>query len=450
MLSPLAGSLHSSLSREEENQVNRKVTMTKLTRVVSVIAAASLAATALVAAAAPSDAAATKTLVIATDLPLQGSSFDSNDSTNKAIALYLKSVGGKAGKYKITLKYYDNATATAGAWDAGQCTQNAQNHVANKAEIAVICTYNSGCAKIEVPILNQDPKGPMLMVSQANTNPGLTKSWKPGEPDVYYPAGVRNYARVCTTDDNQGAAAAQFAKSIGIKSVYVLNDTQTYGHGVAQAFTTEAKKQGLTVLSDGPSGQGWDTLQSDYTALFQKIAPLNPDMVYFGGIYDNNGGQLLKAKVAVLGDNTKVKLMAPDGFTGYPQFNADPNAAGAYLSFAGLSNELLVKNSPNGAGAKFLALYKKTFKKDPVGSYPIYGVAALQVELAAIAKSNGTRKSVTESVFSGLGITIPAAQSVLGKSLHISTLTGDTTAKDITIEQVVGGVETTLKAWTVK
>ena len=424
--------------------------MTKLTRVVSVVAAASLAATALVAAAAPSDAAATKTLVIATDLPLQGSSFDSNDSTNKAIALYLKSVGGMAGKFKITLKYYDDATATAGAWDAGQCAQNAQAHVANKAEVAVIGTYNSGCAKIEVPILNQDPKGPMLMVSQANTNPGLTKSWNPGEPDVYYPTGVRNYARVCTTDDNQGSAAAQFAKSIGVKSVYVLNDTQTYGQGVAQAFTTEAKKQGLNVLSSGPAGQGWDATQSDYTALFQKIAPLNPDMVYFGGIYDNNGGQLLKDKVAVLGDNTKVKLMAPDGFTGYPQFNSDPNANGAYLSFAGLSNELLVKNSPSGAGAQFLKSYQKTYKKAPVGSYPIYGVAALQVILAAIAKSDGTRKSITEQVFSGLGITIPAKQSVLGKALHISTLTGDTTAKDITIEQVTGGQEQTLKAWTVK
>ena len=424
--------------------------MTKLTRVVSVVAAVSMVATAFVAAAVPSQAAAVKTLVIATDLPLQGSSFDSNDSTNKAIALYLKSVGGMAGKFKITLKYYDDATATAGAWDAGQCTQNAQNHVANKSEVAVIGTYNSGCAKIEVPILNQDPKGPMLMVSQANTNPGLTKSWNPGEPDVYYPTGTRNYARVCTTDDNQGSAAAQFAKSIGVKSVYVLNDTQTYGQGVAQAFTTEAKKQGITVLSSGPAGQGWDTLQSDYTALFQKIAPLNPDMVYFGGIYDNNGGQLLKAKVAVLGDNVKVKLMAPDGFTGYPQFNSDPNADGAYLSFAGLSNELLVKNSPKGAGAKFLASYKKTYKKDPVGSYPIYGVAALQVILAAIAKSDGTRKSITENVFSGLGITIPANQSVLGKALHISTLTGDTTAKDITVEQIVGGQETTLKAWTVK
>jgi len=97
-----------------------------------------------------------------------------------------------------------------------------------------------------------------------------------------------------------------------------------------------------------------------------------------------------------------------------------------------------------------LALYKKTYKKDPVGSYPIYGVAALQVILAAIAKSDGTRKGVTEAVFSGTGVTIPAAQSVLGKALHISTLTGDTTAKDITVEQIVGGQETTLKAWTVK
>ena len=424
--------------------------MIKLTRVVSVVAAASMVATAFVAGAVPSQAAATKTLIIATDVPLQGSSFDSNDSTNKAIALYLKSIGGKIGKYSITLKYYDDATATAGKWDAAKCQQNAQSHVANKAEVAVIGTYNSGCAKIEIPILNQDPKGPMLMVSQANTNPGLTKSWNPGEPDIYYPNGLRNYARVCTTDDNQGSAAAQFAKSIGIKSVYVLNDTQTYGQGVAQAFTTEAKKQGLNVLSSGPAGQGWDATQSDYTALFQKIAPLKPDMVYFGGIYDNNGGQLLKDKVAVLGDNTAVKLMAPDGFTGYPQFNSDPNAAGAYLTFAGLSNELLVKNSPKGAGAKFLKAYKKAYKIAPVGSYPIYGVAALQVILAAIVKSDGTRKGVTEAVFSGTGITIPAAQSVLGKSLHISTLTGDTTAKDITVEQVVGGVETTLKAWTVK
>jgi len=424
--------------------------MTKLNRFASVVAAAGLAATALVAGTITQADAATKTLVISSDLPLQGSAFDSNDSTNKAIELYLKSMGYKAGKYTVSFKKYDNATAAAGSWDAAKCAANAQAHVANKAEVAVMGTYNSGCAKIIVPVLNQDPKGPMLMVSDANTNPGLTKAWNPGEPDVYYPNGVRNYARVCTTDDNQGSAAAQFAKSIGIKSVYVLNDTQTYGQGVAQAFTTEAKKLGLNVLSSGATGEGWDAKQSDYTALFTKIKALNPDMVYVGGIFDNNGGQLVKDKVAVLGDNTKVKFMGPDGFTGYPDLNKMPEAQGMYLSFAGLSTDLLLANDPMGAGATFVKAYKKAYGKDPVGSYPIYGVAAVQVILAAIAKSDGTRKGVNNAVFAGAGISIPAKQSVLGKELRISTLSGDTLAKDITIEVIKNNDETTLKAWTVK
>jgi branched-chain amino acid transport system substrate-binding protein len=173
-------------------------------------------------------------------------------------------------------------------------------------------------------------------------------------------------------------------------------------------------------------------------------------MVYIAGIFDNNGGQLVKDKFKVLGNNTVVKMMAPDGFTGYPDFNSMPEADGAYLSFAGLSTELLLKNSPNGAGAKFIKAYKAESKKEPVGSYPIYGVAAVQVILAALAKSDGTRKGVTNAIFSGAGITIPAGQSVLGKALTISTLTGDTLAKDITIEVVKGGQETTVKAWTVK
>ena len=144
-----------------------------------------------------------KTVVISTDLPLQGSSKDASDATNQAIELYLEQIGYKAGDYTVELKKYDDSTAAAGKWDQAQCTKNAQDHVANANEVAVMGTYNSGCAKIIVPVLNQDPNGPMLMVSQANTNPGLTKTWDPGEPDKYYPSGKRNYARVVTTDDNQ-------------------------------------------------------------------------------------------------------------------------------------------------------------------------------------------------------------------------------------------------------
>ena len=194
-------------------------------------------------------------------------------------------------------------------------------------------TYNSGCAKIKVPVLNQDPDGPMLMVSHANTNPGLTKTWDPGEPDKYYPTGKRNYARVVTTDDFQGTADAQFtAKDLKSRSCYVLNDNQTYGQGVAKAFVDNAKKSASRSSATTP----WDAKQPNYTALFQKIKAKNPDCIFLAGIYDNNGGQLVKDKVKVLGDNTRVKMMGPDGFTGYPDLQKQKEAEGMYISFAGL------------------------------------------------------------------------------------------------------------------
>ncbi|MFM8329086.1 MAG: branched-chain amino acid ABC transporter substrate-binding protein, partial [Actinomycetales bacterium] len=240
-----------------------------------------------------SSAQSATTLWISSDLPKQGGSADQSASTNKAIRLLLKQQGNKAGKFNIKFREYDNSTAAKGSWDDAQCAKNAQAHVASRDEVAVMGTYNSGCAKIIVPILNQDPKGPMVMVSNANTNPGLTKAWDPGEPDKYYPTGKRNYWRVVTTDDNQGNAAAQFAKSQGVKSVYVLNDRQTYGQGVARSFTSAAKKLGLNVLSSGDAGEGWDDKAPNYEALFTKIAALKPDMVYVGGIFDLNGGQLV-------------------------------------------------------------------------------------------------------------------------------------------------------------
>ena len=75
--------------------------------------------------------------------------------------------------------------------------------------------------------------------------------------------------------------------------------TQTYGQGVAKAFQDEAAKQGIKIVGN----EAWDAKQPNYTALFEGIKAKNPDCVYLGGINDNNGGQLIRDKVAVLGDN---------------------------------------------------------------------------------------------------------------------------------------------------
>ena len=184
------------------------------------------------------------------------------------IQLYLDQIGSKAGDYNITLKTYDDSTAAKGAWDDAACAKNATDHVANENEVAVMGTFNSGCAKIEVPTLNQDSTGPMLMVCHANTNPGLTKTWDTGEPDKYFPTGTRNYARVVTTDDYQGQGAATFAaKDLKVKKAYVLNDNQTYGLGVAKAFASAAAKVGIEIVGE----QAWDAKQPNYTALYQAV-----------------------------------------------------------------------------------------------------------------------------------------------------------------------------------
>jgi branched-chain amino acid transport system substrate-binding protein len=166
-------------------------------------------------------------------------------------------------------------------------------------------------------------------------------------------------------------------------------------------------------------------------------------MVYVGGIFDLNGGQLVKDKVKILGDNTKVKFMMPDGFTGYPDFLALPEAAGAYLSFTGLSIDQFPKG---GAAENFQKAYLKKYKEAPTSSFSVYGAAAAQVILDAIARSNGTRKDVWMKMKT---VDIPAAKSVVGTRLKFDD-NGDILSRDITILIVKDKTETFVKKITVK
>jgi branched-chain amino acid transport system substrate-binding protein len=62
----------------------------------------------------------------------------------------------------------------------------------------------------------------------------------------------------------------------------------------------------------------------------------------------------------------------------------------------------------------------------------IYGVQALQVILAAIARSDGSRAGVSAAVLSGTGVTIPAAVAILGNDVKIDPATGDVNIVKVT------------------
>src|SRR5215207_25253 len=230
--------------------------------------------------------------LIASDLPLQGANRSLTTEMADAIELVLEQREWKAGDLVLGYQSCDDSTAQAGSWDSAKCSSNARSYANNESVIGVVGTFNSGCAKLEIPVANRAPNGPLPYVSPANTYPGLTEGGpgtETGEPNNYYPTGKRNYARVVWNDQFQGAAGAQLAKQLGLKNVYVLTDKETYGNGIANLFINYSKKLGIKTLPSRP--EAWDKNASSYEAIASRIKASGADSVFLGGIVCNNGGK---------------------------------------------------------------------------------------------------------------------------------------------------------------
>ena len=335
-------------------------------------------------------------ILVASDLPRQGGSRLQTTQMSGAIRLLLEEQGWKAGDYNVAYQDCDDATAQAGKWDSGKCSQNAQAYAQNESVRAVIGTFNSGCAAIEIPVLNQAPGGGLLMVSPANTYGCLTEPCAGNEPEKYYPSGKRNYARVAPSDPNQGAVLAQVMKEQNVKRLYILNDKEAYGLGVAKNTKGAAEAAGITVVGFA----AYEPKSANFEALFTKIKGTNPDAVFVGGLIDENAGQLINDKVAVLGPNNgKVKLYLPDGFATdavfQPSEGGTAKAKDAIFTVAGAPVDQF-----KGKGGEFAKKFQSdVLKGKPVDPYAILAVQAADVVLQAIENSDGTRQSIIDEAF---------------------------------------------------
>jgi branched-chain amino acid transport system substrate-binding protein len=337
-------------------------------------------------------------VLITTDVPLQGSSRAQSLQIVKATRFILGQRGWKAGDLNVGYQSCDDSTAQAAKWDSGKCSQNAQAYAGNEKVVGVIGTFNSGCAAIIIPVLNQAPGGAIPMVSPANTFVCLTEGG-PGcessEPDKYYPTGTRNYVRVVAHDIYQGAAVAEFAKAQGVTSVFILNDKESYGLGVARRFQNAIKAVGIKEAGFA----AWDPKASSYEALMRQIGETDADAVFLGGLTDENGAQVIKDKVAVLGPNDgDVKLLAPDGFTQQSTITESgvENSRGMFASVAGVPIEELT-----GDGETFIKEFQEVLGDEKVDPYAAYGGQAAVVLLDAIEAAGGAdRAAIIEALFS--------------------------------------------------
>jgi branched-chain amino acid transport system substrate-binding protein len=322
----------------------------------------------------------TNEIHVYSSLPRQGS----NTEQTNTLVEQIKSIvdGQKIGDF--TIKYFDlddSSAANNGDWDGAVETQNANKAAADPDAMVYIGTYNSGAAKLSIPILNN---ACLAMITPANTYPGLTKAVEgvtaPGEPGTYQPAGYINYVRPIATDDVQGAAGAEWAKSMGATKAYVLDDTQVYGAGLAKAWALHANKIGLEVVSPNKTSEGFDAKATDYTALAQKIKASGADIIYIGSITGQNTGKLWKDLRAAMPD---IMMMSGDGVFEKSWYDgAGASANGTYLTFGGVGPDQLT-----GAGKTWFDEYKASHNGNQPATYTAYGNAAATAALAAMEKA---------------------------------------------------------------
>jgi branched-chain amino acid transport system substrate-binding protein len=362
-------------------------------------------------------------LTVYSSLPLQGASRPQSEDVIKGIRLALKQKGNKCGDFTIDYQSLDDATAASGKWEAGQTSANARKVAQDDKAIAYIGEFNSGASAISIPITNE---AGLLQVSPANTAVGLTKELgaEPGEPDKYYPSGERNYGRVVPADFIQGAAQAQWMKDEGVTSVYILDDAEVYGKGVAKNTQASAEKLGIKVAGT----DSWDGKASNYRALASKIKSSGADAVFTGGIIDNNAPQLYKDLHAAMPD---AKLFGPDGvatvdFT--KEIPADVQAQ-TYMTVATVPPDELPP-----AGEQFYSDYEAEYSepRDEIDPYAIFGYEAMGVVCDAIAQGGDDRAAVIDAFFSTKG-----RESPLGT--YDIDADGDTTLTDYGGYRAKGG-----------
>jgi branched-chain amino acid transport system substrate-binding protein len=338
----------------------------------------------------------TATKLIVSDLPLQGDSAERSKQQNDAIVQELARKGWQAGTTQVAFQACDDSVASTGEWDENLCRTNAQKYASNQDVIGVIGTYNSGCAAIEMPILNKAPGGGVPMVSPGNTFVCLTEPsptlCKPDEPEKYFPSGTRNYIRVVPNDAVQGAGMASFANEQGIKKPFILiasDDPTSEGQG--RTFEGAAKSLGMTIAGV----EHYDPKAGSYTDLMKKAKAAGADAVFLAAILEENGAQLIKDKVSVLGPNDgAVKLLAPDGFAQQNTIDqAGSASAGMFVSLPGK-----VPGSLTGEGSAFVKELKSQVGDQPIEVFAPYAGQAAEVLINAI-KVGKDRAGTIDTLF---------------------------------------------------
>ena len=207
--------------------------------------------------------------------------------------------------------------------------------------------------------------------------------------------GYETAYRVMANDEQQGKVLGDFAvKTLGAKSIAIIDDRSAYGKGLADEFESAVKQAGGAIMTR----EFTDKTKIDFTAILTTIKGLNPDLIFYGGM-DAQAGPMMK-QIKNLG--VTANFIGGDGIQ-TRQFTVLSGAEGegVYASSPGLPLEQMA------GGSEFRDKYKQVYRED-IQLYAPYAYDATSVMIDAMKRANSVDPATYSPLLRGadfLGVT---------------------------------------------
>jgi branched-chain amino acid transport system substrate-binding protein len=259
----------------------------------------------------------------------------------------------------------------------------------------------------------------------------------PGEPEKYYPTGIRTFARPVPTDATQALVQVRLAEANGCNDMFILQDGEVDGEDGALSFVLTAQSAGLRVLGV----QAFQPLAAGFRALALSVAQTGADCVLISAISERGAARLTDQLARAM---PHAAIIAASGLA--DSAYTDPAEGGVAARVAPrvlITAPGLDAHGYPASGQAFLAAYTRRFGAPEPPA--IFGYEAMSLMLSAIraATDHGRRTAVRSSIVKAIFAT-RRRHSVLGT--YSIDRNGDTTLQRYGIWGISRGRLTFLRA----
>jgi branched-chain amino acid transport system substrate-binding protein len=413
-----------------------------------VLAACGTSTTTTSSSAAAGIAGCSGTITVATDLPLTGG--DATDGPFPQLAAELAVT--QANSHKLmggcTLKYVskDDSTVLKNGHDPQQGAANITALASDATVMGVVGPFNSSVALAEIPVASTNH---LAVISPSNTNPCLTAVVPVcSDPTInintasLYP-GPHTYFRVIASDVQQSEIDANIAaKVLNATKVYLIDDQEAYGRGLALLFKKYYTADGGTIVGQA-SLPGTTTT---FTTQISLAKSEGAQAIFFGGTTGNGCG-LVRRDMGSAG--LSIPILGGDGCQD-TKFISDANSGAKTTEAEGSYATSAPDVTKLASSATFFSQYAAAYSsktapyndgtKEP---YTAYGYDAMNILLAAIHSvlvANGGQPLSSPQAFRDAVVAQLHNTSYDGALGHTTFDTnGDTTNTGFTLYKVTGG-----------